>query len=113
MRRKRNPVYVSADDDFTHHQPQAAPKKRVSLPPEKQTAEIRREKKGRGGKTVTVIYGLQLTTADMKQLAKTLKKRFGTGGACKENRIEIQGDYRDKIAENLQKMGYKTKFIGG
>jgi translation initiation factor 1 len=56
---------------------------------------------------------LQLTPEDMKALAKQLKKKCGTGGAVKDGNIEIQGDLRQKIADELQKMGYKTKFAGG
>lgn len=129
--RKRNPVY-SLDDDSEVDNRKSQPKKKKkrgrnqagstmpapkkvsrSRPPEEQTAEIRREKKGRGGKTVTVIYGLELVPKDLKALAKQLKKKCGTGGAAKKGRIEIQGDLRDRISEELQKLGYKTKFIGG
>jgi translation initiation factor 1 len=88
-------------------------RKPKSLPPQEQTASIRREKKGRGGKTVTVVYDLQLTPDDIKALAKQLKQICGTGGTVKERTIEIQGDHRDKIAERLRALGYKTKFSGG
>ncbi len=88
-------------------------RKPKSLPPQQQTAAIRREKKGRGGKTVTVIYDLQLTPDDLKTLAKQLKRICGTGGTVKEGMIEIQGDHRDRIAEYLRALGYKTKFTGG
>ncbi len=74
---------------------------------------IRREKKGRGGKTVTVIYDLKLTPDDLKSLAKQLKQACGTGGTVKDGVIEIQGDHREKIAERLKGLGYKTKFAGG
>ncbi len=84
-----------------------------SLPPNQQTAAIRRETKGRGGKQVTVIMELQLTSADRKKLGKQLKQKCGTGGAIKDGNIEIQGDHRQKVAAELQKMGYKTKFVGG
>jgi translation initiation factor 1 len=115
--KKRNVVY-STDSAATKRCPRCGsypcrcpqPK---SLPPAEQTAGIRREKKGRGGKTVTVIMDLQLTAKDMKALGKQLKKQCGTGGAVKDETIEIQGDHREKVAEELQKMGYKTKFVGG
>jgi translation initiation factor 1 len=84
-----------------------------SLPPAQQTAAIRREKKGRRGKQVTVIMELQLAPEDMKKLAKQLKQKCGSGGAIKDSNIEIQGDHRQKVAAELQKMGYKTKFVGG
>ena len=84
-----------------------------SLPPEQQTAGIRREKRGRGGKTVTVIKDLQLAPEDMKALAKQLKKSVGAGGSVKDGTIEIQGDKRGAVAAKLQQLGYKTKFTGG
>ncbi|MCP5066511.1 MAG: stress response translation initiation inhibitor YciH, partial [bacterium] len=55
---------------------------------------VQRETKGRGGKTVTTISGLPLPKPDLRDLAKDLKRRCGTGGALKENVIEIQGDHR-------------------
>ncbi len=114
---KRNIVY-STDSAFDKRCPRCGsfpcrcPKPK-SLPPSEQTAHLRREKKGRGGKTVTVIMNLQLTVDDRKGLATHLKKACGVGGAVKEGVIEIQGDHRDKIAAELQKLGYKTKFVGG
>lgn len=114
-RRKRNIVY-STDPDFEKNKKRGAAgshRRAKSLPPAQQTAYIRREKKGRGGKIVTVIRELQLTAKDLKALGKKLKKRCGAGGTVKNNTIEIQGDHRDKIAAELQKMGYKTKFVGG
>lgn len=84
-----------------------------SIPPEQQTIRIQRETKGRGGKTVTLVQGLQLTPEDVETLEKRLKKLCGAGGAVKDGVIEIQGDHREKIAAELQKSGYKTKFAGG
>ena len=116
-RKKRNVVY-STDSAAAKRCPRCGsypcrcPKPK-SLPPEQQTACIRREKKHRGGKTVTAIMELKLTPQDMKALAKQLKKKCGTGGAVKDGTIEIQGDNRDKVAAELQKLGYKTKFVGG
>lgn len=110
--KKRNPVY-STDPDFVppHKRPKPAGR---SLPPEQQTISIRRETKGRGGKTVTVAYDFQLSEEDLKTLAHTLKKMCGAGGAVKEGgTIEVQGDHREKIAQELKKLGYKTKFTGG
>lgn len=84
-----------------------------SLPPEEQTARIERERKGRGGKTVTVVSDLQLKPADLKELGKVLRQACGTGGTVKDGRIEIQGDHRERVAEELRRLGYKVKFVGG
>ena len=90
---------------------------RTSLPPAQQNLRIRREKKGRKGKTVTVILGFTLTEADLTKLAKTLKSWCGAGGTAKHEGevqiIEIQGDHRERVAEKLQTLGYKVKFAGG
>lgn len=84
-----------------------------SLPPGPQEAHIRREKKGRGGKTVTVVYNLRLGPDQLKELGKHLRQACGTGGTVKEGIIEIQGDHREKVAGVLQAAGYRTKFTGG
>jgi translation initiation factor 1 len=117
MRRRPKPVYSTNPDTQTRcprcgRDPCICPRSR-SLPPGQQEAHIRRETKGRGGKTVTVVRNLQLTAADMKALAQQLKRACGTGGTAKEGIIEIQGDQRDQVAALLQQMGYRTKFTGG
>ncbi|HWQ84015.1 MAG TPA: translation initiation factor, partial [Anaerolineales bacterium] len=84
-----------------------------SLPPQQQVAAISRDRKGRGGKTVTLIRDLQLNPDDLKALLKQLKQTCATGGTIKDGVIEIQGDHRTQIAEKLRTMGYKTKFVGG
>lgn len=76
-------------------------------------ARIRRETKGRGGKAVTVIDGLPLPPAELKALARALKKRCGVGGSCRDNSIEIQGDARDTVKQELEKLGYRVKLAGG
>lgn len=84
-----------------------------SLPPEQQTLGILRERKGRGGKTVTVVRDLRLNPQDMKSLAAKLKNACGSGGTVKDQTIEIQGDHREKVAQVLRDLGYKTKMAGG
>ncbi|MBF0501405.1 MAG: stress response translation initiation inhibitor YciH [Candidatus Riflebacteria bacterium] len=74
---------------------------------------LRREMKGRGGKTVTTISGVSGGEAVLDDLAKKLKKRCGTGGTVKDGVIEIQGDHRDVISAELQKAGYTVKLAGG
>lgn len=67
------------------------------------------ETKGRKGKGVTIIYGLPLDPSGLQVLGKELKKRCGSGGTVKEGSIEIQGDHRDKLIEELQKRGWRVK----
>jgi translation initiation factor 1 len=70
------------------------------------------ESKGRGGKTVSLVTGLALNEAALKELASELKRLCGAGGAIKERVIEIQGDHRDVLVAELKKMGYKAKRVG-
>ena len=74
---------------------------------------VRRETQGRGGKTVTTISGLGLASDALAALASDLKRRCGTGGAVKDWVIEIQGDHREAIVQELEKRGYKVKLAGG
>ncbi|MBS1952741.1 MAG: hypothetical protein JST89_01000 [Cyanobacteria bacterium SZAS-4] len=71
------------------------------------------ESKGRGGKKVSVIYGLPLSDSEFDDLTTRLKRSCGTGGTFKDGQIEIQGDHRDKLMSELQKLGYKPKRTGG
>ena len=91
-----------------------SPKSRgVSLPPQQQTAYLHRESGGRGGKVVSLVKNLVLSEDDMKSLAKKLKQECGTGGTVKDGMIEIQGEHRQRMAEVLQRLGYKVKIAGG
>ncbi|GAC15283.1 stress response translation initiation inhibitor YciH [Aliiglaciecola lipolytica] len=74
---------------------------------------IRRETKGRKGKGVTIIDGIDLPQDGLKNLCSELKKSCGTGGAVKQDLIEIQGDNRDKIKLLLEKKGLTVKLAGG
>lgn len=85
----------------------------TSLPPQQQTIYLHRESSGRGGKAVTLVKNLALSPEDMKALAKQLKQECGTGGAIKDDVIEIQGEQRERIASVLRKLGYKVKVAGG
>ena len=74
---------------------------------------ISRETKGRKGKGVTLIAGFDLTPNDLKALAKKLKKSCSTGGTVKDGIIEIQGDHRDSLKSQLEKLGHSVKLAGG
>ena len=74
---------------------------------------VSRESKGRSGKGVTLVTGLPLTSDELKKLAKKLKQICGTGGTVKDGVIEIQGEQRDRLVTELNKLGYKAKKAGG
>ena len=75
---------------------------------------IRPEKKGRGGKVVSVIYDFPVGSEDyFKKLTKKLKRECGSGGTYKGESIEVQGDHREKIKLYLESLGFKVKFTGG
>jgi translation initiation factor 1 len=71
------------------------------------------ERKGRGGKTVSVITGVMSPPAGKEALVKLLKNKLGTGGTVKDDDIESQGDHRDQIVVILNGLGYKAKRSGG
>jgi protein-tyrosine phosphatase len=77
------------------------------------TAKVGRETAGRRGKGVTTVFDLPLDESGLRELAGTLKQRCGTGGTVKDGRIEIQGDQRERIVAELEKLGYKVKRVGG
>ena len=77
--------------------------------PDRIVAKLRMEKKGRGGKTVTVVYDLPDNQVFLKELGQELKRACGTGGAVAGNTIELQGDLRDRVREHLSKKGWHIK----
>src|SRR6187549_1622009 len=77
--------------------------------PARIVAKLRMEKKGRGGKSVTVIDNLPRNDAFLKELAAALKRECGTGGAVTESGIELQGELRDRVRVILQRLGYTVK----
>ena len=72
-------------------------------------ARLRTEKKGRGGKTVTVVHGLPANVEFLRELSRELKRACGTGGAVAENTVELQGDLRDRVRDYLIKKGWQVK----
>ncbi|MBC8381793.1 MAG: translation initiation factor 1 [Porticoccaceae bacterium] len=74
---------------------------------------IRRETKGRKGKGVTTVSGIDLPEPDLKTLAKQLKQKCSTGGTIKSGVIEVQGDHRDLLKKELEKRGHNVKLAGG
>jgi translation initiation factor 1 len=80
----------------------------VRVPPESQTARLRREKRPKG-KIVTVVAGLDPAGDHLADLATRLKSRCGTGGTVKDGTIELQGDHLDAVDAALKGLAYNTK----
>ena len=77
--------------------------------PAKITCVLRLEKKGRGGKTVTVVAGLPRNAAFLASLASELKRACGTGGTAQEDAVEIQGDQRERLRPLLAAKGWAVQ----
>jgi len=77
--------------------------------PARIVAKLRVEKKGRGGKTVTVVYGLPQNAEFLKELSQELKRACGTGGTATEEGVEIQGDLRERVRDVLTKRNFIVK----
>lgn len=88
--------------------PCECPVEAATLPPGEQRLAVRVEKKGRGGKTVTLVEGFLGPAAELQALARELRKKAGAGGAVKGGRIEIQGDKRELVAAELAARGYRV-----
>lgn len=101
---------VYSTDPAPEPKPKPAPK---GPPPKQQTVYVERDRKGRGGKTVTVISGLQHNPATKEKLLKEFKALCGAGGTVKDGNLEIQGDHRDKLIATLREKGYQVKQKGG
>ena len=92
------------------------PQEEALLPAVSSTARrvtVRLDRKGRGGKSVTVIEGLQLQQSQQESLLKQLKAKLGTGGTIRETALEIQGNHCSLIMAELEKMGFRPKRAGG
>jgi translation initiation factor 1 len=115
-REARLPEAVTAEVCGVCRQPAEKCRCRTQTPPApagKGTVRVARETKGRRGKGVTTVSDLPLDEAGLRDLAARLKQRCGTGGTVKEGQIEIQGDQRDRVAAELEKLGYRVKRSGG
>ncbi len=71
------------------------------------------DRKGRGGKAVTMVMGVPGEAAEVASLGQALKKLCGSGGTTKDDVIEVQGDHRERIITRLTELGYKVKRVGG
>ena len=105
-------VVYSTNPDYNYEMDDD--EEQVTLDPGQQNLRVQLDRKNRGGKVVTLITGFVGTDNDLKELGKLLKTKCGVGGSAKDGEIIVQGEFKQKIMELLQKEGYtKTKGIGG
>lgn len=111
-KKNRKGIVYSTSDDFNYDY--EGQEEQETLPPSEQNLKVQLDKKARAGKKVSLVSGFIGTENDLKDLGKKLKSKCGVGGSVKDGEILIQGDFREKIIEVLQKDGYnKVKKVGG
>ncbi len=109
--KNREGIVYSTKQDFSYDtNSESEPE---TLSPEKQKLKISLDRKQRKGKTVVLISGFVGKSEDLELLAKELKTKCGVGGSAKDGEIIIQGELKQKVAQILGQLGYKTKIIGG
>jgi translation initiation factor 1 len=122
MRPKSGRVVYSTESPVARRESSAQQEPGSSLPPSSQSPRVRREKAGRGGKTVTVAGPLVLARPEAEALLASWKRMCGGGGALKAGKtadgspafeLEIQGDHAERLVAELVKAGYKAKRAGG
>lgn len=102
-------IVFSTNPDFQYEEEEQ--EEEAKLPNEKQKLRIELDKRNRKGKAVTLITGYVGSEEDLGELARMLKTKCGSGGSSRCGEILIQGDFRQKVNEILQKEGYKTRVI--
>jgi translation initiation factor 1 len=105
--KKRLGVVFSTNPDLAYEEESTA--EEATLEPSKQNLIVSIDRKGRGGKQVTLVTGFVGTSDDLAELGRTLKVKCGVGGSAKDGEITIQGDFRDRVTTLLKEMGYKAK----
>lgn len=108
--KNREGVVYSTNPDFNFFE--NIPGLQDTLPNEEQDLLVRIERKGRGGKVVTIVEGFVGSSDDLKDLGKLLKNKCGVGGSQKDGEIIIQGDVKDKVYSILSEENYKVKKSG-
>ena len=108
---KRNNVVYSTNSNYSFDEDDEL---QETLNAQEQQLKVSIDRKSRKGKSVTLISGFEGSKEDLKELERTLKSKCGVGGSCKDGEVLIQGEFKTKVIDLLQAMGYtKTKGVGG
>ena len=107
-----NAFNVPVPDEIQQpEEPQPADKGDALQQQGSQRLDIVLEKKGRGGKQATIVTGFVCDDEDLKQVASALKRKLGVGGSARGGEILIQGDFRQRVLDELTAMGFKARII--
>ncbi len=110
-KQKKGGLVYSTNPDYN---PASEDEDLLSQPLHHDRIRVVPEKKGRGGKTVTIIKGYKATAFQLGDLAKQLKQYCGVGGSVKNGEIMLQGDHVDKVVAKMKALGFRdTKRAGG
>jgi translation initiation factor 1 len=110
---RQSSLVYSTEHDVKRKQEKITPEPASKAPSAQLKVYVSLDRKRRGGKSVSVISGLSLSPGDRDGLLRKLKTRLGTGGALKDDTLEIQGDHREAICAFLEGQGYKPVRSGG
>lgn len=111
-KKKRVGVVYSTNPDYDYDY--ASDKDANEQPASQQRLRVLLDRKGRGGKEVTLVTGFIGPEDRLKELGKMLKSKCGVGGSVKDGEIIVQGNHRDRVVELLKKEGFSdTKKSGG
>ena len=102
-------VVYSTDPDFKYVTRADLEEQAETPEPSRQKLTVAIDRKGRGGKQVTLVSGFVGKDSDLSALAKMLKTKCRVGGSAKDGEILIQGDFRDRIVDILKSLGYNAK----
>ncbi|MGN0191738.1 MAG: translation initiation factor [Candidatus Cryptobacteroides sp.] len=102
-------VVFSTNPDFKYETD--AEEQVQTLEPSRQKLIVTIDRKGRGGKQVTLVNGFVGSSEDLGELCRMLKVRCGVGGSAKDGEIVIQGDFRDRVTALLKEAGYNAKMV--
>ena len=105
--KKRLGVVFSTNPDFAYQEEEE--QEPETLEPSRQNLIVSIDRKGRGGKQVTLVTGFVGKADDLVELGRSLMVKCGVGGSAKDGEITIQGDFRDRVTTLLKEMGYKAK----